>query len=427
MVMKKILINIFLAVVIISMALISCSSSSSPTNTLKIGLVFSFRDDVGLDGIRGIELVAAEDNKNGGIEVGGKKYKVELVKYDNSNAQSTEVSAINKLIFEDKVKFIATQGLFQGAWLPTTEKNKVIILSMDPLASVDLSPNTHYSFNPTFMGPEVPAKIGWFCNTYRNKANNTVAAYVDNQFGHMVAMLSESQFKTFGITPKVIFFPANQVDLSAVATKILSMNPGVVMGMSGSSTTDGLFFSSVHQAGYKGQFFSPTNNPIETWLQVASPEVLEGLITGMDYTESEPALNKAGQQFKELWIAKYGKWNNPRILGVSTYYCLKAALAKAGSLDTDKVSEAIASGLEFPSPTGDGKMISRPDVGNNRTVDSITDFYMKQIRKGKSEVLVKITMEKALSLMRQAFPPLPAGAKLLGPPPNGAPPRAPTR
>jgi branched-chain amino acid transport system substrate-binding protein len=395
------------------------------TKTLKIGSVWDFGDPIGLDDLRGIQILAEADNKNGGLSIGGERYNVQLVEYDDQNNQTTEVAAINRLVFEDKVNFILTQGKFQAAWLKVTEDNKVMVLSTDPNAFVDLAPSTHYSFNPTFINSDIPSKTGWFCQNYPDKAKNVVAAFIDNQFGHMIAGFSSGQFKAFGVTPTVIFYPPDVQDLSAVATKIISLNPTAVMCLSGQFSKDGLVINAVYQAGYRGQHFAPTNYPAATLLAMCSPEVLEGFITGMYPTEVDPALTTTGQQFKELWIAKYGKWEDPQTLGTAEYYCLRAALEKAGTPDVDKVSEVIASGLEYSSANGDGKMISRPDLGNNRTVDSVATFYVKRIHNGKTELLATISIDEAFNYLQKTLSAPPAGPPPGGEAPPGAPPGPP--
>jgi branched-chain amino acid transport system substrate-binding protein len=430
---------ILVLLVISILAMVGCGSNTSSTTSttqtttnqitttpvvgetqiLKIGMDFSMSQDVGLDAINGIQLLVDNDNANGGLNIGGVNYQIQLITYDNNNDQATEVASINRLIFQDKVKYILSQGLFEGSFLQITESNKVILMSQDAMAMIDLAPTTHYSFNPTFEDPEIAAKIGWFCQTYPDLAKNILIAYSDNQFGHMIAGMTSLVFKPFGVTPKNIFFPANQVDLSAVGTKIVNEKPSVVMSGSGSSATDGMLFNTVHQAGYHGQFFAATNNSISTWLQVTSPEALEGFITGMYATEATPALTPFAEQFKQLWIAKYGKWTDPNIFAVSLYSGLKAALLKADSIDTDKVSDAFATGISYSAPTGDGRSIARPDLGNNRMVDSIADYYIKQIKNVKAVQIATIKADDALKIFEKVYGNAPASA---GGPPSGSAP-----
>ena len=398
------------------------TAGSEPTKTIKIGSVWGAGSDVGLDAVKGIKLMIDEDNANGGLDIGGEKYKVELVDYPVEPNQAAEVSAINKLVFEDKVQYILTQGNFEAGWLKTTEENKVVVLSLDLNAQVDLAPTTKYSFNPTFMNPEIAAKIDWYIKQYPDKVKNVVVACIDNEFGHMAAGLNTMVFAAFGVTPTTIFFPASSNDLSAVATKIKSLDPTTVVVMTGGSNTDGAGFNAVYQAGYRGQFFTPTNNPEQVWTQVMAPEALDGFICGMYVTESDPAQTETAQHYKELWTAKYGEWTDPLTIGTSTYSALKAALIKAGATDPDKVSEALATGLEFSSPSGDGKMISRPDLGNERTVDSVATYYMKQFKGNTSSLLATIKADDALTAFRAATAAPPAGAPPAGAPPAGAPP-----
>jgi branched-chain amino acid transport system substrate-binding protein len=430
---KKVLLGILGIIVIISIILSGCSakttaptsSTAQPTTpaaaakTLKIGITFWLGSAVGLDALHGIELMAEEDNKNGGIDIGGEKYKIDLISYDTEGNQTSEVAAINRLIFEDKVNYIITVGQFQGAWLKTTEENKVLVMSQDMVAPVDLAPTTHYSFNPTFQNPEINSKLGWYIKNYPDLCKNYVTVYLDNQFGHMVAMMSTPTYKAFGVTTSDVFFPAQQVDVSAVATKVVNMNPTTVTIMTADSNTDAITMDTLRKAGYKGQFFMPTNNALDTFKQFVSVDVLEGFITGMSTTESDPAATATAQHFKELWIAKYGNWTAPTIISTGLYQPLITALKKAGSLDTAKVSDTLASGLEFSSVSGDGKMISRPDIGNERTVDSISTYYVKQIVDGKIKLLATISSDEALELFRKA-------TSASGPPPGaGGPPPGP--
>ena len=77
------------------------------------------------------------------------------------------------------------------------------------------------------------------------------------------------------------------------------------------------------------------------------------------------------------------------------------AIQKAGTLDTDKVADVIASGLEFDSPYGHARMIARPDLGNSRTVDSVTGQFIKKIVNGKAQLLEEVSMDDALKYWQQ--------------------------
>src|SRR6266705_2397613 len=65
------------------------------------------------------ELVFDEINSQGGLEVGGKKYRLEVVAYDHKYVIAEGVATVNRLIAKDEVKFISILG---GAGAKSKEK-----------------------------------------------------------------------------------------------------------------------------------------------------------------------------------------------------------------------------------------------------------------------------------------------------------------
>src|SRR5206468_11700031 len=56
------------------------------------------------------ELIFDEINAQGGLEVGGKKYKLEVVAYDHKYVIAEGVATVNRLISKDGVHFISVLG-----------------------------------------------------------------------------------------------------------------------------------------------------------------------------------------------------------------------------------------------------------------------------------------------------------------------------
>jgi ABC-type branched-subunit amino acid transport system substrate-binding protein len=215
----------------------------------------------------------------------------------------------------------------------------------------------------------------------------------------MIAGMAEPTFKGLGITPHVEYYPATASDLSSLGTKVKTLNPDIFSTAGGSMQP----FAAVWDAGYRGQLYSGIAATTDSFLAQLTPEEIEGLIGGTTPCEFDPALTQNAQDFKTAWIAKFGKWEGPEISGLASFYCLTAALQKAGSLDTDAVAAVIGNGLQFDTPNGAGKMISRPEFGNNRTTDSIQTLYIKKIIGGKPTLLATIGTDEALGYFRDVF------------------------
>jgi len=380
------------------------AATAAAEKTIKIGEVAWSGWPNGLDMVHGIQVMADMDNANGGIEIGGEKYKVEIVQYDSNNSQATEVAAVNRLVFEDKVNYVFCDGMNIGAWLAVTDANKVMEFGGSMDFRFNMDPKWSYSYAGMFGNPQQPIITGWIAAHYPNLTKNMVVAYPDNQWGHSAQEQTAGMWKIFGVQPADMFYPSSASDLSSLGTKVVSLNPASFSAVGGGPITDALALKAVYQAGYRGQLFANSTAPALTLANLLPAEALEGFINAAWPVEFDPPLSQIGIDFKKAWIAKYGKWEGPEVQAVGYYSCLKTAMQKAGSTDVDKVKAVLDNGMEYEAPTGMGKMISRPDLGNNRTVDSICAYCMKEIKSGKPTLLSTISIDEGTTYFHQAYP-----------------------
>ena len=278
-------------------------------------------------------------------------------------------------------------------------------------------PQYKYIFNGSGVTAQSSALPGWICKNYPDAVKSYVIASPDQQMGHIVSGFISAAFKSFGVTPNIIFYPAGTADFSSVATKIMSYNPTLFTCIGGDEAESGRAFSALRAAGSKALFLWPPSSPLQTLKDVLSPEALEGFIAGATPSEFDVPLSQGGKDFKDAWIAKYGSWTVPDMTDSTLYPCLRTALQQAGSIDVDKVAAVLSSGMKFDSPQGPMQMMSRLDVGNERTVDSVGTNYVKQIVNGKAIVLGTISPEETMAYYQKAHPALPPGATYT--PPQG--------
>ena len=378
------------------------TTSSVATKTVKIGFMADLSSSTAIDSKKGLELAAEIDNKAGGVQIGGDNYNVQIISYDGKNDQATEAAAINRLIFQDKVSFIIAASGYD-AFVPTVDSNKVLTF-VNGLNPTDFSTQYHYIFNANLQTAAWAAYIGYYCKTYPDKVKTVVRAFQENQGGHFVSSLTLNMWKANGVTPIDEFYPADLADLSSVATKIVSYNPTLVTTQTGSDTGDALVFNGIYQAGYRGVLFSTSTATVNTLKETLSPGALEGFVAGSWPYEYNPSLTPLATSFKNAWIAKNGNWQDPNVVIISDYYALKAALQKAGTVDTTAAADALSSGMIFDSPTGSARMMSRPDLGQSRTVDSVATYYLKTVKDGKATLLATIPLDQALAYYQAANP-----------------------
>jgi len=380
---------------------------------LKIGMILDLSGSHAIE-IMDIQLLLAEmDNAKGGVKIGNDYYKIKIIPYTNDNDMNKGVAAMNRLVFEDGVKFVISHAMLPDFVCPIAEPEKVITFSNGAIWNTGLLEKWHYNFTLLGQGTHEVSVAAWLIDNYPEikGPNGLVMALPDNAPGHQGAAIISMPYKSLGAKPQLVFFPADQRDLSSLGTKIATMNPAWYMGNVGKVEDVALATTAAYDAGYRGHNFTFVTSETELLAPIFKPEVLEGFVCGASAMEFEPAITEYAQAIKDARIAKVGKWDCLDYMSTPCYTALKVAMQKAGSIDVDAVAAALhQGGFEFLVPDGIGMMITRPDMRlDGACVDAVIDNVIKVIRNRKPEVLAKFSPEKSLEYVRRAYPPLAPG------------------
>ncbi len=196
--------------------------------TIKIGFATALTGDVGHLGqnaLKAAQLAADEINAEGGIN--GKK--IELIAEDTKCQGKEAASAVNKLIYVDKVDFIIGPCCSSAALsaAPIAESSKTILIS--PCAS---SPELTHSGNHIFrLVPSDVSKGKYAAEFIYNELNIKKVATLtcNNDYCEGLKKTFISNFKSLGgevIISEV--FPQSSTDLRSQITKIKKIQPELV-------------------------------------------------------------------------------------------------------------------------------------------------------------------------------------------------------
>ena len=116
-----------------ALALPGGAAQAQSGDTIKIGMAVSSTGTFALpaqSGARGAEIWVDDVNRRGGIELNGKKYKVELIKRDDRSDKTMESRVYEGLIDDDKVDiaFAPFGSTLTETAITTTEKNKKLLV-----------------------------------------------------------------------------------------------------------------------------------------------------------------------------------------------------------------------------------------------------------------------------------------------------------
>jgi len=380
---------------------VASTTATAELKTLKIGYIDNFAFSSGVDVIHIMDIYNEMYKEQGGLDIGGEKYQIQFVSYDNQNSQSVAMAALNKLIFEDKVKYITTGFTpLSDGWLPVTEANKVVFVDGGVTPPI-YDPKYNYCFEAGCLPCQATAGPFLFVKMFPD-VKDVVMCSPDTQMGHVGSTDASAIQRANGLTVKEIFYPASSSDLSSLGTQVAKLNPPVCCCQGGGPLVDSLAQKAIYAAGWRGVFFTAPPSTALNMQQVTPPEVMEGQIVGAIPCEFDPPLTDAAKDFKARWIAKYDKYEG-QTLGNMQWDAIRCAMQATGSTDVDKVAAALHNGLQYSGAGGDCQMVPRMDFGDSRTTGSACKIYLKKIVKGQPTLIGTMSLEDAVAVMNKYY------------------------
>ena len=356
-------------------------------NVLSFGLICQFSNGIGLGMYNSLVSWVDHVNKNGGVDIGGTAYTLNMIAYDSDGNADTAQAGVEKLIYEDKVDYIISDTNMVDPWLHTCEENQVVAFA--ETASSDIYANDwQYVYEVGAKNAMAAAMNSWYF-TAHPEAKTVVSIHPDSASGETDGQLFVNIMAALWPDVEVtsIGYPADSTDLSAVATKVVQLDPDVFVPVGGGPNAIGNACKSVRQAGYEGDMFSTSPFAAKLMLNFIDASDAEGFINCALPTEFEEPLTDLAKEFKQAYIDYYGEWDSPEVVSSTSFFALIAALQQAGTTDKDAVREVLNNGMVWETPVGTYKMVARSDYGQTRTCDSISDYYMKTMVNGEATLI----------------------------------------
>jgi branched-chain amino acid transport system substrate-binding protein len=198
------------------------------------------------------EVASEEYNRAGGIEVGGRRYTIELIVDDNKWDPTVTRSAIEKQVFRDDVAIVKTVGdPGDPIIVPVTEEAGVLL--------VDSTGNKQFLMEPynyvigTWPSPNVMG-TPFFKALLQQEPDITSAYHValDLQFDRNNSAWAKDALQGLGVGWRGdVFYRPGTVDFASVLAPALRANPDViVLGSVGGDAP--AIVSTLRQLGYGG-------------------------------------------------------------------------------------------------------------------------------------------------------------------------------
>jgi branched-chain amino acid transport system substrate-binding protein len=353
----KVLKGTIVLIAICTIIMTGCNNSNHKTKTevIKVGAVIPFTGEVATYGEslkKGFEMAVAEDSG-----------RFEIIYEDSKADKNTGISAINKLISSNHVKFVlsdATSGVTL-AIAPVAEKNKVILF--DAIATSDaIIKSGDYVFRNAPSNYKQAIKAASFI-TVDLKIKDIAIIFNQTDYGVNLSDKFKSELKAQNITPVYeAGYQDGTTDFKTIISKLKSSNAEAVF-VPGNYEETANMLKQARQMGITIPFIGTDG--------AYSPKLIEiaGNATGNFYLTmmGVDVNNDMYKNFVATYKAKYD--SQPDVFTSYGYEAAKIlfqSISKGGN-DADKVKQYLYSNT-FASLTGQLKFDSDGEVIRNYVI-----------------------------------------------------------
>ncbi|WP_421958118.1 ABC transporter substrate-binding protein [Pseudodesulfovibrio senegalensis] len=349
--------------------LAGCGGGDS--DTIKIGFNIPMTGDipkVGEASKYAAEMLKEDINSKGGLEVGGKQYKLEFVYEDNESKAESAVNAALKLIEQDQVVAIigpnsSKQAVPAGG---TCNDNRVPMIS--PWSTnPDTTKDRPWVFRAAFLDPfQGPVAVNFSAKQFGAKTA-AVLFDISNDYSKGLAEIFRDEWnKKFGDGAVVAFesHGTKDQDFSAQLTKIVSAKPDFIF-LPDNYNQVALIIKQAHDLGWNGPFMGS-----DAWGSAELMTLCGDDCKGQFFSTHYAAAGAKGDTkvFIDRYTEKYGY--TPDDVAALTWDATRLvlqAIQDAGSIDSDvrkerkAIRDSLAAVKQFAGVTGNMKFDAQGD------------------------------------------------------------------
>lgn len=376
---------------------VSGTAQAAECEALTLGSAISLTGKYATNGVHaknGYEFAIQKIKENGGIKVGDKCYNFNVIYYDDESKGDRGATLAERLISQDKVQYMLgpySSGLTK-AIAPVTEKYEIPMVEAEGASRslfnkgykylfAVLSTSEQYLASAITLAAEMAEKNG------KKPSSVKVAVAVENDpFSLDIRAGVLDDAKKFDM--KVVVdekLPRDLSDMSAILTKVKLLKPDVLI-VSGHSKGAATAVRQIGEMKIKVPMIAVTHCEAAD-VTGKFPDSAEGVLCSTQWAETlsyEDAIFGTASNYEKEFKAAYPEYAEKKVpyqtaQASAAVYVFKDAFERAGSLDKQKVRDAL-SATDLSTFYG---QIKFSEAGNNIAKPMV----LRQIQDGKYNVV----------------------------------------
>ena len=319
-------------------------------NIIKLGSSISFTGKHSRSGklyIDSYKLAVDTINRKGGVKVGDKTYKLKLIFYDDRSDSSESSKMVEKLIGKDKVDFLL--GPYSsGITIPDSliaRRYRIPMIEGGGASEKIFNKKNKYIFGLLPEAGEYFKSTLEYLKTVKPAPKSIAILYADDKFDLSVGEGTKKIAEKMGFKIEIFEkYSEGQSDFTSVLTKIKGKNPDVILV--GGHTEEALNITQqLKELDVNPKMLSLTVGPSESDFRKAlgkDSEFVFGVASWSTQMNFKGYIFKDTAEFINIFKNKF-KYDPDyhNAAGIACVSVLKYAIEKAGSLDREKVREAL--------------------------------------------------------------------------------------
>jgi branched-chain amino acid transport system substrate-binding protein len=349
--MKRLIGNFFYGFLTIALVLSFGHFAQAAKKEIKLGCAISFTGGKSRSGKLyrdAYDMAVEQVNKKGGVKVGNDTYQFKIVYYDDKSDSTESSKLVEKLIAEDKVDFLL--GPYSsGITIPDSlvaQRYKVPMIEGGGASGKIFSRGNKYIFGTLPPAGQYFKSTLEMLKTFKPAPKTVAILYADDKFDVSVAEGTSELANEMGFN--VVLhekYAEGATDFNSILTKIKASEVEVVL-VAGHTEESLNFTQQAKELNVSPKFISMTVGPSEADFRKSlgkDAEYIYGVASWSTQMNFIGYLFNDTKEFVNLFKEKFNydpDYHNAS--GIADVAIFKDAIERAGTLDKEKVRDAIA-------------------------------------------------------------------------------------
>jgi branched-chain amino acid transport system substrate-binding protein len=389
---------------IASVTLALCSTAllvqpASAQETLKLGMSAVLSGPGAPWGVGAVwagQQAVKKINDEGGIKVGGKTYKLEIIAYDNKYTAAEGARVAHTLINRDEVKFIAFSMATASVSAMQAVSEKAGVLSFTAAWGNRLrGPNFPLTFAQANTAAEIIPALYKYVKGLHPEVKTVAMINPNDASGQDVEKLAKENWEKLGV--KVVssdWFERSTTDFAPIVTKLIAQKPDMIDLAATPLGVAGLVLAELKVQGWNGIKIAAPGSSAAAIVKTGGAAA-EGAYAGLSADFASTEATALQRDLNERAIKELG--NPLDQVTISTWdsiMALKRAMEICDCVDPMKVAKTLPK-ITFESSYGPASFGGEKEYGTPSQI--LLPVIVTQIRNGKAIEIKRLSSPELLA------------------------------